>query len=115
MGLLSIFAIVVMVVLLGSFAFKVGPVHWEHHVLSGILEDMEDDANLVGSSALQLKSLLASRININGIYDVSEKHITVRREGNFNIVNLEYKTMKNLYKNADVVLSFKDSAKIKRR
>ena len=116
-GLTMISLIVVIVFLLfqAVIAMNVLPVYITDSSVKNIMENLPSDPKAQGLTPNNLKTLVAKRLNINSIYDVSAKDITVKRSRAVNIVTIEYEPRGKLIANLDYIVSFKHEAKVSSR
>lgn len=116
-GLTLISWVVVIVFLLfqGVIALNVLPVYITDSSVKKIMETLPSDPKSHGLSPRDLKTMVAKRLNINSVYDVTAEHITVKKGRGFNNVVIEYEPRGKLIGNLEYIVSFKHEAKIPAR
>jgi hypothetical protein len=62
-----------------------------------------------------LKVVVAKKLKLNSVYDVTAKDITVSKGRGFNIVTIAYEPRGKLVGNLDYIVSFKHEAKVSSR
>ncbi len=113
-GLTFLSWIIVLVFLLfqGVIAMNVLPVYITNSSVKKIMEVLPSDSKARGLTTRDLKVLLAKRLSINSIYDVTAEHITVKKKRDYNNVTIEYEPRGKLIGNLDYIVSFKHEAKV---
>ena len=113
-GLTFISWIIILVFLLfqGVIAMNVLPVYITDSSVKKIMEVLPSDPKARGLTTRDLKVLLAKRLNINSIYDVTAEHITVKKKRDYNHVTIEYEPRGKLIGNLEYIVSFKHEANV---
>lgn len=111
-SILGILIVVLMMGLIGFFALKVGPTYLENWTLGNMMEALETDKDIAGSSPNKLQAIILKRTRVNGVYNLTPKNLKIIRQGAFNLVTLEYVVAKKLVGNMEVVMTFSESAQI---
>lgn len=113
-GMTFISWVIVLVFLLfqGVIAMNVLPVFITDSSVKKIMEVLPTDPKARGLTTRDLKNLLAKRLSINSIYDVTAEHITVKKQRDYNNVTIEYEPRGKLIGNLDYIVSFKHEAKV---
>jgi len=113
-GLTFISWVIVLVFLLfqGVIAMNVLPVYITDSSVKQIMEVLPSDPKARGLTTRDLKILLAKRLSINSIYDVTAENITVKKKRDYNNVTIVYEPRGTLIGNLDYIVSFKHEAKV---
>jgi hypothetical protein len=116
-GLTLISWVVVIVFLLfqGVIAMNVIPVYITDSSVAEIMKSLPGDPKSQGLSPRELKTVLAKRLSINSIYDVTAENITIKKGRGVNIVTIEYEPRGKLIGNLDYIVSFSHEAKVASR
>ena len=116
-GLTLISWLVVIVFLLFQvvIAMNVLPVYITDSNVKNIVAALPDDPKARKSSARELKALVAKRLSVNSVYDVTSDDVTVKKGRGVNIVTVEYEPRGKLIGNLDYIVSFKHETKIPSR
>jgi len=116
-GLTMISWIVVIVFLLfqGVIAMNVLPVYITDSSVKNIMDALPNDPKARGLLPRDLKTVVAKRLSMNSVYDVTAKDITVKKGRGVNIVTIEYEPRGKLIGNLDYIVSFKHEAKVTSR
>lgn len=113
-GLTMISWIVVIVFLLfqGVIAMNVLPVYITDSSVKNIMEALPSDTKARGLPPRALKTLVAKRLSMNSVYDVTADDITIKKGRGVNIVKIEYEPRGKLIGNLEYVVSFKHEAQV---
>lgn len=113
-GLTMISWIVVIVFLLfqGVIAMNVLPVYITDSSVKALMEKLPDDPKAQGLTPRELKVLVAKRLSMNSIYDVTSDNVSIKKGRGFNMVTIEYEPRGKLIGNLDYIVSFKHEAKV---
>lgn len=113
-GLTMISWIVVIVFLLfqGVIAMNVLPVYITDSSVKSIMEALPSDTKARGLPPRALKTLVAKRLSMNSVYDVTSDDITVKKGRGVNIVKIEYEPRGKLIGNLEYIVSFKHEAQV---
>ncbi len=93
------------------FAFvgiKLLPVYMENYSVKSIVEAVKQEPNITKKSSGAVRAMIKKRLLINGIRDINNEHITVKKFGGALSVKIEYEVRRPLFGNMDAVMSFKD-------
>ncbi len=116
-GLTLISWLVVIVFLLFQvvIAMNVIPVYMTDHSVKKMMTSLPTDNNAKGLTPFNLKNLVAKRLNINSIYTVTAKHITIKSGRGEHLVIIEYEPRGKLIGNLDYIVNFRHEAKVSAR
>lgn len=108
MSLPGFLAIFVVVLFVGTFAFKVGPAYIENLTINKIAADTAGNTELMRGPKSKLMSSLDAAYNTNNLWELKpEETIALKRskENGF-IMTVKYEKRTNLFSNIDVVTVF---------
>lgn len=113
-GLTFISWIVVIVFLLfqGVIALNVIPVYITDSSVTKIMQALPNDPKARGLTPRELKILVAKRLNINSIYDVTHENISIKKGRGVNIVRIDYEPRGTLIGNLDYIVTFEHEAEV---
>jgi len=116
-GLTLISWLIVIVFLLFQvvIAMNVLPVYITDSSVKGIVEALPADPKAQAMAPRDLKALVAKRLSMNSVYDVTANDVTVKKGHGVNIVTVEYEPRGKLIGNLDYIVSFKHEARIPSR
>ncbi len=116
-GLTMISWIVVIVFLLfqAVIAMNVLPVYITDSSVKSVMEILLTDPKAQGLSPRDLKVLVARRLSMNSIYDVTSKDVSIKKGRGVNIITIEYEPRGKLIGNLDYIVSFKHEAQVSSR
>lgn len=61
----------------------------------------------------QVRSLINKRLSVNNVRGFDEKNITVEKDGDLVIINVDYEVRNNLFRNVDTVIHFQHEYEMK--
>lgn len=107
MSFISILIIMMVVVFLGMFAFKVGPHYMEYSAVKSIAEDAAGQPELLRSKS-KMQQYLTQAYRTNSIWDLKPKDtIVMKKDGKKGMVlTVKYEKRANLIYNIDLVTRF---------
>ena len=116
-GLTLISWIVILVFLLfqAVIAMNVLPVYITDSSVGKIMEVLDTDPKAENLTPNQLKTMVAKKLSMNSVYDVTAKDITVKKGRGVNVVTIDYEPRGKLIGNLDYIVSFQHEAKVKAR
>ncbi len=101
-------------VILGLIAFfalltlKMAPVYMEHYSIKSVITSLKDEQFISKKSKKDIRSMVLTRVRINGVYDMDPNSITIKKNGGTINVDVTYSVQKNIVGNVDVLISFSD-------
>ena len=116
-GLTLISWIIILVFLLfqGVIAMNVLPVYITDSSVKKVLENLRNDPKAQGLTPFDMKNMVAKRLNINSVYTVTAKDITVKKARGENVITIEYEPRGKLIGNLDYIVSFKHDTRFSAR
>ncbi len=54
----------------------------------------------------QVRKLINKRLSVNNVRGFDEKNITVEKDGDLVVINVDYEVRNNLFRNVDTVVHF---------
>lgn len=100
------------------FAFvgiKISPVYMENYSVKSIIKAVEQEPNLAKKSSGAVRTMIKKRLVINGIRDLKNENIIIKKFAGVLSVKIEYEVRRSLFGNLDVVMSFKDEFELTSR
>jgi Domain of unknown function (DUF4845) len=113
--IISWLVIIVFLLFQAVIAMNVLPVYITDSTVKNMMEILPTDPKAQGLTARDLKVLVAKRLSMNSVYDVTGKNVTVKKGRGVNIVTIEYEPRGKLIGNLDYIVSFKHEARIPTR
>ena len=111
-------ALVIMIVVLFfggllTLAIKLGPAYLDDITIQEALESLEGTEDLSTMGPAQVRSLINKRLSVNNVRGFDEKNITVEKDGDLVIINVDYEVRNNLFRNVDTVIHFQHEYEMK--
>lgn len=60
-----------------------------------------------------MRSLINKRLSVNNVRGFDEKNITVQKDGDLVVINVDYEVRNNLFRNVDTVIHFQHEYEMK--
>ncbi|MDC9611961.1 DUF4845 domain-containing protein [Pseudoalteromonas sp. GABNS16H] len=112
----SALVIMIMVLFFGgllTLAIKLGPAYLDDITIQEALESLEGTEDLSTMGPAQVRSLINKRLSVNNVRGFDEKTITVEKDGDLVIINVDYEVRNNLFRNVDTVIHFQHEYEMK--
>ncbi|MBL1272644.1 MAG: hypothetical protein ACI92B_001868 [Marinobacter maritimus] len=112
----SALVILIMVLFFGSLlslVIKIGPVYMDDHTIQQALEGLDGTEGLSRMGPAQLRTLINKRLSVNNIRGFDAKDITVEKDGELVIINVDYEVRNNIFRNVDTVVHFQHKYELK--
>ena len=112
----SALVIMIMVLFFGgllTLAIKLGPAYLDDITIQEALESLEGTEDLSTMGPAQVRSLINKRLSVNNVRGFDEKNITVQKDGDLVIINVDYEVRNNLFRNVDSVIHFQHAYEMK--
>ena len=105
----------VVLALIGFFSLltiKLVPIYLEHYSVKTVLASIENEPLITQKSVAEVKKMVQRRLKVNGVYDVDQKGLKVKRESCVLTVEMTYEVKKHMVGNVDVLVSFSDKVEL---
>lgn len=105
----SALVIMIMVLFFGgllTLVIKLGPAYLDDITIQEALESLEGTEDLSSMGPAQVRSLINKRLSVNNVRGFDAKNITVEKDGEFVVINVDYEVRNNLFRNVDTVIHF---------
>ncbi|EDM49863.1 DUF4845 domain-containing protein [Marinobacter algicola] len=112
----SALVIMIMVLFFGgllTLAIKLGPAYLDDITIQEALESLEGTEDLSTMGPAQVRTLINKRLSVNNVRGFDEKNITVQKDGDLVIINVDYEVRNNLFRNVDTVIHFQHEYEMK--
>ena len=96
-----------------TLAIKLGPAYLDDITIQEALESLEGTEDLSTMGPAQVRSLINKRLSVNNVRGFDEKNITVQKDGDLVIINVDYEVRNNLFRNVDSVIHFQHEYEMK--
>jgi hypothetical protein len=90
---------------------KLLPVYMESFTIESAITSLETDRGQTFSGPLAVRSAIMKRLSINNATLVTKDDITVTRENNVYLVEVDYEARIPYFKNIDLLITFSHSAR----
>lgn len=105
----SALVIMIMVLFFGgllTLVIKLGPAYLDDITIQEALESLDGTEDLSSMGPAQVRSLINKRLSVNNVRGFDAKNITVEKNGEFVVINVDYEVRNNLFRNVDTVIHF---------
>lgn len=112
----SALVIMIMVLFFGgllTLVIKLGPAYLDDITIQEALESLEGTEDLSSMGPSQVRSLINKRLSVNNVRGFDAKNITVEKNGEFVVINVDYEVRNNLFRNVDTVIHFQHEYEMK--
>ncbi|MGD8589847.1 MAG: DUF4845 domain-containing protein [Chromatiales bacterium] len=106
---LVIFMMIGFFILLG---LRLGPIYLQNYTVKNIITDLQQEPLVSRKPVGEIRQMLLSRFDINGIRDLNRKNIKLSRSGGTTKIEVVYETRQHVVGNVDVVVMFNDSIEL---
>lgn len=106
----------VMVLFFGSLltlVIKLGPAYMDDYTIQQTLEGLDGTEGLSGMGPAQVHALINKRLSVNNVRTLDKKAISVEKNGEFVVLNVDYEVRNNLFRNVDAVVHFQHEYEMK--
>ena len=114
----TLYSIAFYLLLLGFVVFtalKLFPVYMESFAIKSSVDSLNSEADAEFTGAREVKAVLLKRFGVNNITTVTNDDITVEREDQTYVVNVNYEVRIPYISNIELVLSFANRAEVNAR
>ncbi|KEF31066.1 MAG: DUF4845 domain-containing protein [Gammaproteobacteria bacterium] len=112
----SALTIMVMVLFFGSLltlVIKLGPAYLDDITIQEALESLEGTEGLSNMGPAQVRTLINKRLSVNNVRGFEAKNITVEKNGELVVINVDYEVRNNIFRNVDTVVHFQHKYEMK--
>ncbi len=112
----SALVIMIMAIFFGgllTLVIKLGPAYLDDITIQEALESLEGTEDLSTMGPAQVRNLINKRLSVNNVRGFDEKNITVQKDGDLVIINVDYEVRNNLFRNVDTVIHFQHEYEMK--
>lgn len=105
----SAIVIMIMVLFFGgllTLVIKLGPAYLDDITIQEALESLDGTEDLSSMGPAQVRSLINKRLSVNNVRGFDAKNITVEKDGDLVVINVDYEVRNNLFRNVDTVIHF---------
>ena len=96
-----------------TLAIKLGPAYIDDLTIQEALENLEGTDGLSRMGSAEVRRLINKRLSINNIRGFDAKDISVDKNGEFVVINVDYEVRNNLFANVDSIVHFQHEYKLK--
>lgn len=105
----------VVLALIGFFSMlvvKLAPIYMEHYSVKTVLLSLKEEPLITHKSIGEVRKMIQRRLKVNGVYDMEDDAIKIKKESGKLSVDITYEVQKNMAGNVDVLVSFSDKIEI---
>ena len=90
-----------------TFLARLGPLYYDHNIMSNVLDAMGMEAGLSNRTDNDLRDMIKQRFKLNNIRDFDiRQHIKFERTGRGTEIVMDYEVRMPLVHNLDIIASF---------
>ncbi len=112
----SALVILIMVLFFGSLLsllLKVGPAYMDDLTIQEALEGLDGTEGLSQMGPAQLRTLMNKRLSVNNVRGFDAKDISIEKDGELVVINVDYEVRNNIFRNVDTVVHFQHRYEMK--
>lgn len=112
----SALVMMVMVLFFGgllTLVIKLGPAYLDDITIQEALESLDGTEGLSQMGPAQVRTLINKRLSVNNVRGFDAKNISVDKDGDLVVINVDYEVRNNLFSNVDTVVHFKHKYEMK--
>ncbi|MGO3691440.1 DUF4845 domain-containing protein [Marinobacter sp.] len=112
----SALVILIMVLFFGSLltlVIKVGPAYMDDLTIQEALESLDGKEGLSQMGPARVRTLINKSLSVNNIRGFDAKDISVEKDGELVVINVDYEVRNNLFRNLDTVVHFQHRYEMK--
>ena len=112
----SALTMMVMVLFFGgllTLVIKLGPAYLDDITIQEALESLDGTEGLSRMGPGQIRTLINKRLSVNNVRGFDAKNISVDKDGDLVVINVDYEVRNNLFSNVDTVVHFKHNYEMK--
>lgn len=91
---------------------KLAPIYMEHYSVKTVLLSLKEEPLITHKSIGEVRKMIQRRLKVNGVYDMEDDAIKIKKESGKLSVDITYEVQKNMAGNVDVLVSFSDNIEI---
>ncbi|HHH47021.1 MAG TPA: DUF4845 domain-containing protein [Thiotrichales bacterium] len=88
------------------------PGYLEYFKIKGVLESLEKEPNITQASKAEIRKLIARRLDINSVDDVTAKDFRIEKRDGRLVVRIDYEVRVPVLGNVDAVQKFHDQIEL---
>jgi hypothetical protein len=96
-----------------TLAIKLGPAYIDDITIQEALESLEGTEGLSQMGPAEVRRLINKRLSVNNVRGFDAKHISVDKNGEYVVINVDYEVRNNLFANVDSVVHFQHEYELK--
>ncbi|NWO07781.1 MAG: DUF4845 domain-containing protein [Alteromonadaceae bacterium] len=96
-----------------TLAIKLGPAYIDDITIQEALESLEGTEGLSRMGPAEVRRLINKRLSVNNVRGFDAKHISVDKNGEYVVINVDYEVRNNLFANVDSVVHFQHEYELK--
>ena len=112
----SALVILIMVLFFGSLltlVIKVGPAYMDDLTIQEALESLDGKEGLSQMGPARVRTLINKSLSVNNIRGLDAKDISIEKDGELVVINVDYEVRNNLIRNLDTVAHFQHRYEMK--
>ncbi|MBN7771422.1 DUF4845 domain-containing protein [Marinobacter daepoensis] len=96
-----------------TMAIKIGPAYLDDFTIQEALESLDGTEGLSKMGPAQVRSLINKRLSVNNVAGFDPKNISVEKNGELVVINVDYEVRNNIFRNVDTVVHFQHEYEFK--
>ncbi|MCW8890328.1 MAG: DUF4845 domain-containing protein [Sedimenticola sp.] len=102
-GWMTVVALVIFFALLGM---RIVPIYLENLTVKDVVEALEEEPLITKRSTREVKLMIMKRLDINGVYDLKDEHVSVKKSPGVMTIDINYTVQKKLVGNMELLITF---------
>jgi hypothetical protein len=100
--------ILLVVVVLGTAAFRMVPVYMEHNTITSSIRSLLQDSKTALMSPREIRDTLGKRFSINQVEAINVNDLAISKEGGILKISTDYEVREPMFYNVSIVMTFQD-------
>ncbi len=100
--------ILLVVVVLGTAAFRMVPAYMEYNTISSMIKSLLQDSKTALMSPREVRDSLSKRFTINQVDVITVNDLAITKEGGILKVSTDYEVREPMFYNVSIVMTFQD-------
>lgn len=100
--------ILLVVVVLGTAAFRMVPAYMEHNTIATMINSLLQDSKTALMSPREVRDSLSKRFTINQVDVINVNDLIITKEGGILKISTDYEVREPMFYNVNIVMTFQD-------
>lgn len=100
--------VLLVVVVLGTAAFRMAPVYMEHNTITSSIKALLQDSKTALMSPREIRDTLGKRFSINQVEAINVNDLIITKDGGILKISTDYEVREPMFYNVSIVMTFQD-------